>query len=337
MATTKIKSNETLVVAGAGADGHGVLSGWRGEGGMTRGELASLAERAGLPTEWLPSPKDADVQLARAVKAVAQATGMTDRQEKKRNRQVVEVVEWSARWLLITTSTGDERVAGGAYGNVALVVTLVDGDAGPELTFDCPNPALVDQVREEFNMRVGAERYVASDITNWLTDVHRFRLEAVRYGFGWYVPRVHRAQAEAICQTFWTEARWGECWMDPPLPVATSAQLAMGISNGLIAEVAEVFADLIRQREILRAKRDDQTADIGPRAAENFMVRLTRIGARVCAYDTILGASGTAACKESIHDIMVELDTVLEGGVTGDWNGIWQKIEDERKASGGSL
>jgi hypothetical protein len=332
------KNNESLVVAGAGADGHGVISGWRGEGGMTRAELADLATRAGLPVEWLPAPKDASAQLGRAVKAVAQATGMSDRQEKKRNRQVVDTVDWDSRWLLITNDVTEAKVAGGTYGTVALVVTLMTNLAGAaELTFDCESTSLIEQVQTEFDMRVGAERYVASDITNWLTDVHRFRLEAVRYGFGWYVPRVHRAQAEAICSVFWNEARWGECWMDPPLPVATSAQLAMGIANGLIAEVGEVFADLVRQRDILRTKRDDITADIGPRAAENFMVRLTRIGTRVCAYDGILGTAGTAACKESIHDIMVELDNVLEGGVSGDWNGIWERIEAERLANGGSL
>ncbi len=321
---SRAKGNVDLVVAGAGADGHGVISGFRGDGEMTRAQLVDLATRAGLPLEWLPAPKDAGVQLRRAVQSVGGAAYSAEH-ERARDRQTVEAREPASRWMLVRRGA-ETMTAGARFGEIVLVATLYDGG---EIEFD-GDEGLATAVRAEFDARVGAERYVASDVTRWLGEVHRYHLDAVRYGFGWYVPRRHRNVAESICAVFWGEARWGDAWMDPPLPVASSAQLSLGLANGLKLEVEEVLVDLANARARVRDAKSDQTVDIGPRAAETYMVRLTRVAARVMSYVDTLGAENVNACRDSIHDAMIELDAVLDGGVTADWNGIWSKIENDR-------
>lgn len=327
------------VAAGAGADGHGVISGYRGLGGMQRGTLVALARRAGLPSEWLPLPKEPRVQLARAVASVASEFGrLVARQEKKAQRQVAEAREPVSRWFMIrdVASSGGGK-AGEAYGNIVAVVTLYDAGGLPELVFDTDNAQLERRVREDFEERINAVMFDAVDVTRWLNEVHRDRLDAVRYGFGWYVPRVHRAEAEEICTAFWNEARWGESWCDPPLPVATSAQLAVGIANGLMMEVDEILEDLSQRREKIRADRPGEKppADIGPTAAENFMIRFGRVSQRIVAYSDLLGADGVEECRDRINDAMIELDAVLDGGV--DANAEWTRAQAARMGNGGVL
>lgn len=299
MTTTNNAANNNLVVAGAGADGHGVLGGYRGLGALTRALLADYAARAGLPEEWLPAPKDPRTQLARAVTAVARAAGLT----VERDDSTAGVL-----WLLVQGRHDGAYEIGAAYGQVALVVTL--GFEGA-LEIDTDRDDLRQAVQAEYQRRVGAELYQASDVTRWLHEIHRDRLGGVRYGTGWYVPRANRQIAEAITAVLWGDAHWGEGWMDPPLPVATSAQLATGIAKGLIAEVGEVSAELIRVREARQAAG----GDIGQRAAEGFVIRFRAVDQRVAAYANLLGPDNVADCRATIADAMIALDSVLEGGV----------------------
>lgn len=312
-----------LVIAGAGADGHGVLTGWHGSGGLPYARLVEIARRAGIANEYMPQPKNAATQLARAVKASAGGRlnvepGAVDDDEERKPE---------ARWWLVEPATRNAR-PGDVAGSIALVVSLYrTGEGVVELVFDTQNEAaLASTIRHEFDERVGAEQLIASDITKWLNDVHRLALNAVRYGVGWYVPRAKRQIAEAIVESF-VEVGWGESWMNPPCPVATSSQMATGIAKGLAAEVAEVMLDLKNTRDKLRAAKNDQKADIGPRAAETFMIRFSRCGARMVSHAAVLGKDLLAECQDVVHDAMIELDAVLEGGITADWNGTWSTIE----------
>jgi hypothetical protein len=318
-------SNTNLVVAGAGADGHGVLCGYRGEGAMQRSTLADLARRAGLPEQWLPAPKEARVQLQRAVAGVASAQGLSAERDVKRDRNVA----WVSRWMLVSANTNDDPTVGAPFGSIMLVVTLADDGT---LAFETGDTdVLSTMVRAEYERRVGAELYQASDVTRWLHEIHRERLGGVRYGAGWYVPRAKRSVAEAITQVFWGEARWGEAWMDPPLPVASSEQLSIGIANGLIAEVGEVIAELENQR-VRRREANGPAADIGPSAAEGFLVRFRYVGKRVDAYAELLGPDRVTECLDTIADAMIALDSVIEGGVI-DALGRWRDPEAERVAA----
>lgn len=156
-------------------------------------------------------------------------------------------------------------------------------------------------------------------------------MDAVRYGGNWYVPRRWRSLAESICASL-QDAGWGHNWMSPALPIATSPQLAKGLAVGLEMEVDEILADLHSDRSRARAANRE---DIGPRAAETFMVRLRGVGARVVAYAQILGEDNVAGARFRIHDAMIELDAVLEGGV--DFDQQWAIVERERAQNGGAL
>lgn len=314
------------LVAGAAAEGHGVLIGWSGRGEVTRGALVTIANAAGIPEEWCPRAKDASVQLSRAVQA---ATGSLYSREPVRKD---DAADWTSRWMLVTRTVDGDVTAGESFGRIALVATLYDRDTGIELVIDSPLDPLAESVRREFEQRVAAERYVAADITAWFADILRTRLDAIRYGGNWYVPRVHRTLAESLCETL-QNAGWGTNWMTPALPIATCAQLAMGLALGLEAEMDEILAELAGDRE--RARAGGKREDIGPRAAETFMVKLRRVGERVIAYNAMLGEDLANNVRLRIHDAMIELDSILEGGVC--FEAEWRKVVDARNANGGVI
>lgn len=314
------------LVAGAAAEGHGVLVGWSGRGEITRARLVEIADMAGIPREWCPRAKDAAVQLTRAVRVAAASLYNAEQARRDEN------TDWDACWMLVTRTVDGDVAAGATFGQVALVASLYETPAGHELVIDTTNDVLGATVRREFEARVAAERYVAADVTAWLSDILRYRLDAVRYGGNWYVPRVWRSLAESICTTL-QESGWGVNWMAPALPIATSAQLSMGLALGLEAEVDEILADLAKDRE--RARSGGKRDDIGPRAAETFMVRLRGVGERVVAYAAILGADLESDVRDRIHDAMVELDALLEGGVSIEAE--WRKVVDARNANGGVI
>ncbi len=344
----KARSNDDLVIAGAGAEGHGVMAGFGGDGPLTRDVLLDLARRSTIDEAWFPAAKDARVQLSRAMQSVASKNGMSAEIFKKKNRQTVELRDWTS-CIAMVASNGMEAIhAGEAFGTVAFVATLFDDEQGQELIFDVPDHPLALAVRAEYERLTGAQLYQAADVTSWLSHIHRDMLGGVRLGFGWYVPRANRAVAEQIAQVFWEEARYGERWICPPLPVATSAQLQVGIANGLSAEVDEQLALLEGQRRTIRRTRGGfnvkgvaqeggeyneagERVDIGARAAESFAVRFARVAHRIRDYAAQLSLELVSQCEMRIHDAMVEVDHALEGGATTP-DGRFRNLLDEADA-----
>lgn len=314
-------SDHSLVIAGVGAEGHGVLAGHRrGTGPMRLDTLTETARQAKIPDAWLPRAKAAKVQLTRAVRAIATATGYV---AQPGTRLMTEMRAYANRWYLVSTQRpaaqdGTTPLApltpGEAFGTVVLVVTLYDDSTGQELIFQ-GDETLAARVRAQYENNVGSELFQASDVTDWLHEVYREHLDGVLCGTGWYIPRDHRLTAEMICEAFCVGLGWGEGWMCPPLPVATSAQLAYGIAQGLLDQVGGELTRLNDARKEARKAKDDPAADIGPRAAEGYALRLGIIRKRCISYAEILGADRLAECNLAIDDALVELDSAL-GGVT---------------------
>lgn len=314
------------LVAGAAAEGNGVLVGWSGRGELTRARLIEIATGAGLPVEWCPRAKDPAVQLTRAVRAAA--GGLYNAEQPPRPVELAPGERaWTSRWVLVQRALSDLIVTVGAtYGQIALVATLY----GDTLEIESEDEVLARRVRDDFQARIDGERFVAADVTAWLVSVLRENMDAVRYGGNWYIPRVWRSLAETLCTAFQT-AKWGHNWMVPALPIATSAQLSAGLAHGLEAEVDEVLADIFADRA--RAKEEGRL-DIGQRAAETFMVRLRGVGQRVVGYTDLLGGF-VDELRFRIHDAMIELDKVLDGGL--DFAQQWAMVERERAANGGPV
>lgn len=311
------------VVAGAAAEGHGVLVGWRGHGELTRTKLMELVAQAGIPQDWAPEIKNPNVQLTRAIQAVA-GTLYNPEQVKKKNVKFAKGErEWASRWMLVSRQVSDAATAGDNFGEISLVATLFDDDSGSQLVINTNIADLETKVRYEYETRIGAERYIAADITKWLGEVLRDRFDAVRYGGNWYVPRNNRAAAEALCEAFWAGG-WGTSWMRPALPIATSAQLSLGLALGLETEVNEVMADLALQRQ--EAQKQGKQ-DISEKVATSFMIRLRAIGTRMITYSNILGDENIENCRNHIHDAMIELDKLLEVNFDSEWTTMKKSLD----------
>jgi len=328
--TARVELVHGKLIAGAVADGHGVLVGWTGAGDMTRAQFLERLATANVPTEWAITAKDPAVQLTRAVKA-AGGTDYNAEQTLKTDITFAEGErEWSSQWSLV--SGGASAVAvGNAFGRIALVVTLYTDTPEPELVFDGNGDALLCQeVREQFAARTGAEQYIASDITKWLAATLKTRCKAIRYGGNWYVAKKHRAVAESLVDAFKT---WGKDWMNPPLPIATSAQLAQGLANGLMAEVDDELQKLEQQRATHREKHG-QDAEIGSRAAQSFMLRFRAVAERVAAYAQLLGDECVAQCRDKVRAAMAELDGIVDdSGISERFANVWEEIERDIKAA----
>lgn len=294
------------IVAGAVAEGHGVLVGWNGRRERTNETLLDVMTVADVPREWGPRVKRPAVQLARACREVAGNTYDVETVPS------TDETTWDARYLLVRRPTGDGVRAGDAYGRVVLAVELREPDEGAPLLgfepgFDPDGPALVTAITTAFWARVGADVYTAADVTKWLSDVLHRRLGAIRYGGNWYVPAGTKTVAIALCDAL-RESGWGSAWMHPPLPVATSAELSLGLALGLQGEVADVMADLDYAR---RTAREAGKPDVSPKVAEGFVAKFNAVAERMRANRHLLGEERLDESLMVVADALASLDVAL--------------------------
>lgn len=320
-------SRQQNIVAGAGAEGAGVLLGWRGHGELTRARLLEILEAAGVPEDWAPAPKNAGVQLSRAVAETAGTRYTAERVNKGTYTFAQGERRWSSRWLLVARST-TTSVVGGAYGEVTLVATLFNDDDAADLIITTNDELLEARVREIYQSRIDAERYVAADITSWLGTTIRSRLLGARLGIGWYAPRETKAIARNLCAAL-REGGWGTSWVSPPIPVADTEDLSLALSGSLRMEVTEVIENLFKQRD---AAKEGGKADISEQVAIGFMMQLRDIGFRMAEYETRLTPQDISECRTCIHDAMVELDKVLQVDPDTEWANIQRDLDAKKEA-----
>jgi hypothetical protein len=296
------------LVAGAAAEGYGSLVAWQGAGDMTRAKLATItATVEGFSAAWLPAVKSAIPQLAHAVRKLSSA-GIygAERVAKSTWDRVEEPREWASRWILVNRATSTTKL-GEAVNTVAARVTLyVTADGAPELAIESSSSEIDAAIRSDFEARIGEERYVASDVTAWLGNVLRYRLNGVRLGGVYFVPRSSRVTGEGLCEALRRNA-WGKSWLTPALPVATTAQLEAGLANGLVEECGEVAQDATNA--LAEAEAKGETA-IGERRATTLLARVRFVGERIRAYAVILGSDGLRACFQAFCDAMIALPNV---------------------------
>jgi hypothetical protein len=275
------------VVIGAKTEGSGVLLGWSGFGEHTRtGILAALAQ-AGHPAHWAPSPHSAHAHASEALRALS-AGGRVVRAERGVRRGGAGTLRtYVARWTVGDPAHG---LVGESMGPVALTAALTINGA---LDLD-GDVELATIVRVEFNRRCNAEVFPAGDVTTWLRSVLIARFYAVRLGGAWYVPHECAPGAEALCQALASNG-WGNDWILPALPVATTDQLRAGLTRGLISEAETVLTEFEAQRT--SARRDRAGGDIGPRAAATLLARLRDVHDRARDYAGMLGAAYVAPIR----------------------------------------
>lgn len=303
------------MVAGAVAEGHGVLVGWTGKGPRTLAELTAMAVDADVPADAMPKPRDASAHARRAVQAFA------------RGEVTIYTEDRGRKWRLERPVAGAQP--GEKSGEVALVATLV-GDSTLECTGD---ETLSIQVRAEFARLVDGQIFDAGEITTWLVDdVLKGVCNAAKYGGNWYVARRYRALAERVTSTF--DGKWGRDWMNPALPIATTQQLAQGLARGLANEIDTIIAEVEEKRNDAKGKGKD---DIGAGAATTAMNKLRKAAERVVAYGSLLGEQLVADCRDRIRVEMEALAALTDDGIATRFALVWEEIEMDIKNSGGVL
>lgn len=306
--TREIRAGITAgeVVAGAEAEASGALIGWSGRRERTRAQLADVLAAAQLPAEWLPASKSARAHAGRAVDAANAWTWGESRlvartanglRDDARNGVV-------ARWTLSTTRARTGEV-GEAAGQIILTVELVKGRHDTYSIRWTGEPELGNKVQAEYARLASAEVYKAADVTAWLASVLKNKLGAVDFGPGsLYVRRGEVAEAERLCEELKAQG-WGERWLLPALPVATSAQLRTGLVRAFADEAAEVTH---RARALLKAAREKGGEVIGAGAAESLRRDLLTVQERAGAYAALLGDAALTTVRADIAGAISQVD-----------------------------
>jgi len=324
-----VKLEHGTLIAGAVAEGCGVLVGWSGKGKLTRGALvAAIAEHDVKP----PAATSARAQAGRVMSALT-GSGYVVRIARGGGA----VTQWTVGVVNHKSAVGSE------LGSVEMRASLsADGTLTTE-----GSEGLGAKVRAEFAALVGEEIYQAGDVTSWLGGVLASRFDAVRFGVGWYVPARHAEAAGKLCATM--SKIFGVDWIVPALPVATSDQLRDGIVRGLTSEVDALMARLATERATAKINADAAplrqpgkipSGDIGPKRAGTFLVDLRGIGARIVAYGQVLGEERLACAREQVRQAVIELESVLGddySGISARFSAVWDEIELDRKRAGGVL
>lgn len=339
-----VRLEHGTMIAGAIAEGHGVLVGWSGKGKLTRGALvAAIAEHDVKP----PAATSARAQAGRVMSSL---TGLG---YVVRIARAGSVVANGTMWTV--GKVNHRSLVGSELGSVEMRATLqADGQLVTE-----GHEGLGAKVAANYAALIADEIYQAGDVTSWLGGVLAVVYDAVRFGVGWYVPAKHASAAGALCAT--VSKIFGTDWIVPALPVATSDQLRDGIVRGLTSEVDALMARMATERATAKATRETAllthdedgiasacggrnaalpSGDIGPKRAQTFLIELRAIGARIVAYGQVLGEERLACAKEQVRQAVIELETVLGddySGISARFAGVWDEIELDRKRAGGVL
>lgn len=310
------------LVAGAKSEGSGVLVGWGGLGEMTRGRLVAALIEAGLSGVVLPpDAKSAHAQAGHAlatltsrgyvVRAVRKGRGASG--ARRENQQ------FRARWTV--GAVGHTGGVGDAFGTTLLVATLTTH--GGTLILE-GREELRAEVQAEFERRIAAETYTATEISQWLKDVMRANFRAVAVGGMFYVPKRHASNAERLCEMM-AALHWGRDWMLPALPVSTSDQLKAGLARGIIDEARDVLDQLEAQRKVAR---DAGRADVGERAAVSLIGKLRAVAERALMYGAILGTEQLARVRAAVVGAIADIEPLC-GDVAMRGALIWDELQSD--------
>jgi hypothetical protein len=299
------------IVVGAKEEGSGILTGWAGSGELTRAQILAALAGSGYPEAWAPAPKSDHFHASAALLTLTQQ-GRILRSERGRFQQVAigqgaegPYRRYTARWTIGDPTHGQ---VGETFGLTVLTAGLTAGGA-LDLAGDA---GLIARVREEYSRRQGEGGvYPAGEVTEWLRTALIYRFSAVRLGANWYIPHAHAESAERLLCAI--SVLWGQAWILPALPVATTAQLQSGIVRGLSGEAEAVLAEFDTQRAVARADRPG--SDIGPKSAATLIGKLRDVYVRAKEYAVLLGPDSTKKIRARLEAALAVIEPLCDDSV----------------------
>jgi hypothetical protein len=283
-----------IVIAGAAAEGNGVLTGWEGAGALPLSVIDEILAAAELPGEWAPSAKSASAHLGKACTDLNH-DGYVARRAESPKGSTAETRNWRVRWVIFRVN-----------GNRNDLVEIELPTNHDELRiYDDPDrrdeaAPLIDKITARYRELREGVLFEAGDVTSWLSATLRARCGAARYSLGYYVPAAGRELATRLVAA--ASERWGKSWASPPLPVATGPELVAGLARGFLDEVKGVTKSLATSRERARAEKRE---DIRPGEAAGFLRDLGTLNERLGDYRALCG-------DEAIRPTVVELGALRE-------------------------
>jgi len=347
------------VIAGAAAEGHGILVGWRGDRQITRAVLLEALQRIGRE-EWAPKPKDARAQAGRAMAAAGSAYHVKADRKGAVTRNESGNVSGQHKWRIGQIDT--MGAPGEHYGMTVAIMTL-----SPEGRLTGAGlGSVTERIIEDYATRCSQELYTSADLTAWLTMILQTHCGAISYGRSdLYVPARHRDKAIALCEAV-SATGWGSDWLGskdrPAVPLATCDQVRTGIATGLKEEVAQVLGKLHAEREAARLEKINRRAaaeaitgdaggkaraaadalagDIGPTRAGSFLQNLKAIATRVIAFGELLGEERMGSARRAVHEAVCELEGLLDAensGISQRFGLIFDELREEARRKGDVL
>lgn len=291
------------MVAGAAAAGEAILLAFRGRGELARKAHVSAIVQAGFPAALAPKVKSCHAHAARALETL-QGRGYVVRADRSRGSARLAqrpLPTWSARWTVIEVRHGSE--VGTVGGSVYLTAEL----HGDELRLEGPSETCA-AIQASYRKFVDGEIYDATDVSSWLRSTMISEFRAAPLGGCWYVKRRYAAAAERLVQAM-AGTGWGQDFMLPGLPVATTDQLKAGIALGLRDEVNTLIDEYREARD--HAAEERKT--ISSRAATALHDRLTKLAERVASFGVLLGEHHTRPLRDQLVKASEEIQEHMSG------------------------
>lgn len=298
--TVRAASVSQQLVAGAMAEGNGIIFAWRGHGELTLGQLTDLCTKHGLG-HIVPEGKSNHALAARAIRSAIGSGFALKTLSKPR------AASYAARWAWSTIDGKADLNVNDNAGQVAGVAQLnLDGTLVCDGTY-------ATKIGEEYNRLKNGEVFSAIDITNWIASFV-CRAGGIRLGTAQYLP----SSEVKTYERFIVELSnvWGDDWL-LPTPIATTEQLRMGLHRGLMNEYNDLLAEL---QAADRAAKERKAVGLGVRAAVSFVRKFTELQERAKGFALLVGAERvnvvTQACAEQVNSLShLAGDTATRGAM----------------------
>ncbi len=298
--SVKCASINQHLIAGAVAEGNGIIFAWRGSGELTLGQIEDLCAKHNL-SHLVPESKSTHALAARAIRSAIGSGYALKALSKPKG------AAYAARWAWSTVDGHADLNLNDNSGQVAGIAQL-----NLDNTLVCEGVHST-KIGEEYNRLKNGEVFSAIDITNWIAGFVR-SANGIKLGTAHYLP----SNVVSTYEHFIVDLsnNWGDDWL-LPTPIATTEQLRIGLSKGLFAEYNDLLSEL---QSADKAAKERKAVGLGVRAATSFVRKFTELQERAKGFAVLIGAERVnvvvQACAEQVNTLSnLAGDTATRGAL----------------------